>query len=269
MIEVTKMAKIHNIPVIVDAAGSVPPIDNLKRFVSAGADLVAFSGGKAIRGPQNTGILCGRRDLIAFRSAPDDNSYWYVVQQTGQVVKFANTSGVNSVSTFVDINDIDIGMPFAVLAEDVNWRRSDVYGVPLAVDETLVVEFNVEVNTGGEFYLPPAEVRFRSEHELPETNAINEEGNSAPISDESTAIDNFATACGIENILESSILADDLPIDPGQSSTNSWGSYSDSLSLLFQQLGGINMNFIYIGIGVIAVTGVAVLIYFTANGKRR
>ena len=57
--------KKHNIPVIVDAAGSVPPIDNLKRFVSAGADLVSFSGGKAIRGPQNSGILCGRRDLIA------------------------------------------------------------------------------------------------------------------------------------------------------------------------------------------------------------
>ncbi|NHJ33091.1 MAG: hypothetical protein FK732_09515 [Asgard group archaeon] len=171
--------------------------------------------------------------------------------------------------TFVPLEDVPIGMPFAVLAEDVDWRRNDVYGVPLAVDETLIVEFNVEVNTGGEFYLPPAEVRFRSEHELPETNAINEEGNSAPISDEATAIDNFATACGIENILESTILPNDQPIDTGQSSTNSWGSYSDSLSLLFQQLAGINMNFIYIGIGVIAVTGVAVLIYFTANGKRR
>lgn len=65
LVEVAKMAKKHNVSVIVDAAGSVPPIDNLKRFVHAGADLVAFSGGKAIRGPQNSGILCGRRDLIA------------------------------------------------------------------------------------------------------------------------------------------------------------------------------------------------------------
>jgi L-seryl-tRNA(Ser) seleniumtransferase len=40
-------------------------VDNLRRFLTEGATLVAFSGGKAIRGPQNTGILCGRRDLIA------------------------------------------------------------------------------------------------------------------------------------------------------------------------------------------------------------
>ena len=65
LIEVAKMAEKYKLPVLVDAAGSVPPIDNLKRFVNAGADLVAFSGGKAIRGPQNSGILCGRRDLIA------------------------------------------------------------------------------------------------------------------------------------------------------------------------------------------------------------
>jgi L-seryl-tRNA(Ser) seleniumtransferase len=53
------------LPVLVDAAGELPPRVNLKRIVASGADLVAFSGGKAIRGPQSTGILCGRRELIA------------------------------------------------------------------------------------------------------------------------------------------------------------------------------------------------------------
>jgi hypothetical protein len=158
-------------------------------------------------------------------------------------------------------------MPFAVLAEDVDWRRGDVYGVPLAVNETLIVEFTVEVNAYGEVYLPPAEIRFRSEYDLPETNAINEEGNTAPVTDEATAPEGFATACGVPNILETTISPENTPIETGESSTNSWGSYSDSLSLLFQS--GFNMSFIYIGIGVIAVTGVAVLIYFTANGKRR
>lgn len=52
-------------PVIVDAAAELPPTKNLRTYIAAGADLVAFSGGKHIRGPQSTGILCGRYDLIA------------------------------------------------------------------------------------------------------------------------------------------------------------------------------------------------------------
>jgi len=55
----------HHLPVIVDAANQVPPLDNLKRFLVEGADLVAMSGGKAFRGPQSSGFLCGRRDLVA------------------------------------------------------------------------------------------------------------------------------------------------------------------------------------------------------------
>ena len=51
-------------PLIVDAAAQFPPASNLRRFVDAGADLVAFSGGKGLRGPQSTGILAVRRDLI-------------------------------------------------------------------------------------------------------------------------------------------------------------------------------------------------------------
>ena len=54
----------RDIPVIVDAAAQLPPKSNLKRFLELGADLVAFSGGKAIGGPQASGILAGRRDLV-------------------------------------------------------------------------------------------------------------------------------------------------------------------------------------------------------------
>jgi len=62
--EVVEVARAHVVPVIVDAAGQLPPRSNLQTFISQGADLVAFSGGKAIGGPQGSGILCGRRDLI-------------------------------------------------------------------------------------------------------------------------------------------------------------------------------------------------------------
>ena len=62
--EVVAVAHARGLPVLVDAAGELPPRSNLRDIVAAGADLVAFSGGKAIRGPQATGILCGRRDLV-------------------------------------------------------------------------------------------------------------------------------------------------------------------------------------------------------------
>ena len=61
---VTSVCKARDIPVIVDAAAQLPPKSNLKKFLEMGADLVAFSGGKAIGGPQASGILAGRRDLV-------------------------------------------------------------------------------------------------------------------------------------------------------------------------------------------------------------
>jgi L-seryl-tRNA(Ser) seleniumtransferase len=62
---VVEAARRYRLPVLVDAAGELPPRSNLETIAARGADLVAFSGGKAIRGPQSTGILCGRSDLIA------------------------------------------------------------------------------------------------------------------------------------------------------------------------------------------------------------
>jgi L-seryl-tRNA(Ser) seleniumtransferase len=53
------------VPVLVDAAAQLPPAANLRDFLAQGASLVAFSGGKAIGGPQASGILCGRMDLVS------------------------------------------------------------------------------------------------------------------------------------------------------------------------------------------------------------
>ena len=62
---VVEVAHAAGVPVLVDAAAQLPPRSNLRRFVEQGADLVAFSGGKAIGGPQGAGVLCGRRELVA------------------------------------------------------------------------------------------------------------------------------------------------------------------------------------------------------------
>lgn len=63
--EVAAVAHARGLPVLVDAAAQLPPRANLRRFLAEGADLVCFSGGKAIGGPQASGILAGRRDLVA------------------------------------------------------------------------------------------------------------------------------------------------------------------------------------------------------------
>jgi len=63
--EVVRVAHAAGVPVLVDAAAQLPPLSNLRGFLAAGADLVAFSGGKAIGGPQASGILAGRRPLVA------------------------------------------------------------------------------------------------------------------------------------------------------------------------------------------------------------
>lgn len=62
--EFVELCQKHNIPSLSDCAAELPPVDNLWRFTDMGFDLVAFSGGKEIRGPQSAGLLLGRKDLI-------------------------------------------------------------------------------------------------------------------------------------------------------------------------------------------------------------
>ncbi len=64
-----RVAHQHSVPCFNDAAADVPPIANLWNYTKMGFDLVTFSGGKGIRGPQNAGLLLGRKDLIAAAAA--------------------------------------------------------------------------------------------------------------------------------------------------------------------------------------------------------
>ncbi len=62
--EWVELARRHKVPSLLDAAADVPPVGHLSEYNRAGFDLVAFSGGKALRGPNDTGLLLGRKDLI-------------------------------------------------------------------------------------------------------------------------------------------------------------------------------------------------------------
>ncbi len=63
-LEWVEVARRNNIPTLLDAAADAPPLDALWKYNRRGYDMVVFSGGKAIRGPQDAGLLLGRKDLI-------------------------------------------------------------------------------------------------------------------------------------------------------------------------------------------------------------
>lgn len=72
-----RVARQHGVPCFNDAAADVPPISNLWKYTQMGFDLVTFSGGKGLRGPQCTGLLLGRKDLIEAakkNNSPNSNS---------------------------------------------------------------------------------------------------------------------------------------------------------------------------------------------------
>src|SRR5215472_4421137 len=58
------IAREHNVPLLLDDAAGIPPIENIKLYAKMKLDLYTFSGGKGLRGPQCSGVLLGRRDLI-------------------------------------------------------------------------------------------------------------------------------------------------------------------------------------------------------------
>src|SRR5438270_1757200 len=73
-----KLAKQYNVPCFNDAAADTPPVSHLWEYTKMGYDLVAFSGGKAIRGPQCAGLLIGHTDLVAnalLNNSPHEDTF--------------------------------------------------------------------------------------------------------------------------------------------------------------------------------------------------
>jgi L-seryl-tRNA(Ser) seleniumtransferase len=118
--DVVECAHRFRLPVLVDAAAELPPRSNLKEIVGTGADLVAFSGGKAIRGPQSTGILCGRSDLIGAAA----------VQMLDQDDHFALW---DPPAGFIDKSQL-AGMPRHGIGRALKVSKEEIAGLLVALD---------------------------------------------------------------------------------------------------------------------------------------
>ncbi|MDP6113632.1 MAG: aminotransferase class V-fold PLP-dependent enzyme [Planctomycetota bacterium] len=94
--EVVEVAHRRDLPVLVDAAGELPPRSNLKSIAATGADLVCFSGGKAIRGVQSTGILCGKRELISAAALQmlDMDDHWDLWEPPANLIDKSKLPGI-------------------------------------------------------------------------------------------------------------------------------------------------------------------------------
>jgi len=94
--EVVRVAHAQHLPVLVDAAGELPPRERLQSIIDSGADLVVFSGGKAIGGPQATGILCGRRDLVGSAALQmlDMDDHWELWQPPAELIDRGRLEGM-------------------------------------------------------------------------------------------------------------------------------------------------------------------------------
>jgi D-glucosaminate-6-phosphate ammonia-lyase len=76
--EFVHVGRTHGVPTLNDAAADVPPVDNLFRLTRMGFDLVTFSGGKGLRGPQSAGLLLGRKELVRaarLNTAPHSDTF--------------------------------------------------------------------------------------------------------------------------------------------------------------------------------------------------
>jgi uncharacterized pyridoxal phosphate-dependent enzyme len=118
------IAQKHNVPTFNDAAADVPPISNLWNYTQMGFDLVTFSGGKGIRGPQNAGLLLGKKDLIA--AAAKNNNPYDGVGRGMKVAKEQIVGMVAAIDWFLSQSDAGFETEFRRRADRISAKLKDI-----------------------------------------------------------------------------------------------------------------------------------------------
>lgn len=134
--QVVAIARPRGVPVIVDAASMLPPRENLTKFLRLGADLVSFSGGKGIRGPQSTGILAGRRDLV--RAAALNASPNHAVGRAGKTSKEEIVGLVTALELFLTEDETAETKRYRDVCTTIVEALADIPGLRAVVEHDTV-----------------------------------------------------------------------------------------------------------------------------------
>ena len=144
-----EVAHRNGLPLILDAASMLPPRDNLFKFANAGADLVCYSGGKGIRGPQGTGILVGRADLVeAARLNASPNA---AIGRTAKVSKEEIMGLIAAIDAFLKGDEEEEMATYQRRCEDLADHLDEVPGITATIENDELV-----------YTIPEAIVRFDS-----------------------------------------------------------------------------------------------------------
>ena len=157
--QVCEIAHSKGVPVVVDAASMLPPRENLKKFLADGADMVSFSGGKGIRGPQGTGILCGRADLIEAAAAHANPA-----QFLGRPMKVAKEEVIGLITAlniFLEEDEESEMQAYRALAEQVVDALSEVPGLKITLE-----------HDNHDYLIPHAVMKFGPDWQGPSRNEI-------------------------------------------------------------------------------------------------
>jgi uncharacterized pyridoxal phosphate-dependent enzyme len=127
--ETIRVARERNVPVIVDAAAEVPPRANLSKFIKMGADMVGFSGGKGIGGPQATGLLAGNSDLMEAAFMNSLNLYASVAG-IGRPMKVSKENIIGLVTAIELFTDSDEASEWAGWQSKAEFVLESLSGIP-------------------------------------------------------------------------------------------------------------------------------------------
>ena len=156
---VCEIAHANDVPVIVDAASMLPPRSNLYRYLGAGADMVVYSGGKGIRGPQGSGILVGRADLIEAAAAQANPA-----QFLGRGMKVAKEEVIGlvaSLAAFVGEDEAAEMEAYRALVQPVVDALVELPGFQVTLEHDRI-----------NYLLPQAAIRFTDDWRGPSRDAV-------------------------------------------------------------------------------------------------